>query len=68
MRDRRWAILAIPEAVGRNELGGYKNKARTVARRKGCLSLSLSLPLSQTIPVASSYSHVTLSGVNKDAG
>lgn len=43
MRDRRWAILAIPEAVGRNELGGYKNKARTVARRKGCLSLSLSL-------------------------
>lgn len=66
MRDRRWAILAIPEAVGRNELGGYKNKARTVARRKGCLSLSL--PLSQTIPVASSYSHVTLSGVNKDAG
>lgn len=32
----------IPEAVGRNELGGYKNKARTVARRKGCLSLSSS--------------------------
>lgn len=44
----------LPEAVGHNELGGYKNKAKTVARRKG--GLSLSLPLSQTIPIASSYS------------
>lgn len=34
----------LPEAVGPNELlGGYKNKARTDARRKSCLPLFLFL-------------------------